>query len=68
MILIITTGRIGAAAIRFAETVMRETNLYIALLNGQDLNRINSNTSDIMEILSQQAEGAMKLKRPQIDL
>lgn len=68
VILIITTGRIGAAAIRFAETVMRETNLYIALLNGQDLNRINSNPSDIMEILSQQAEGAMKLKRPQIDL
>ncbi|MCZ2114924.1 MAG: restriction endonuclease [Anaerolineae bacterium] len=68
VILIITTGRIGAAAIRFAETVMRETNLYIALLNGQDLNRINSNPSDIMEILSQQAEGAMKLKRPQINL
>jgi site-specific DNA-methyltransferase (cytosine-N4-specific) len=67
VILIVTTGKIGAAATRFSEKVMRETNLYVAILNGRDLNRISGSPSDIVEILSQQAEGAMKLKRSQVD-
>lgn len=66
VILIVTTGRIGTAAIRFAQSAMRETNLYVAMLNGKDLERISRSKADIVEILSQQAEGAMKLKRPQI--
>jgi len=47
---------------------MRETNLYVALLNGQDLAQLREQPSDIVTILSRQAEGAMKLKRVQLTL
>ncbi|MDL1879126.1 restriction endonuclease, partial [Cytophagia bacterium CHB2] len=42
VILIVTTGRIGRAAREFAERVMRETNLYIALLEGNTLRQLRS--------------------------
>ena len=68
IILVVTTGRIGPKAVQFAEQVMRETNLYVALLNGQDLAQLREQPSDIVTILSRQAEGAMKLKRVQLTL
>lgn len=66
VILIVTTGRIGRVAREFAERVMRETNLYIALLDGNHLRQLRNSPSEIAEILSSQAEGAMKLKRDQV--
>jgi len=68
IILVVTTGRIGPKAVQFAEQVMRETNLYVALLNGQDLAQLREQPSDIVTILSRQAEGAMKLKRVQLTI
>lgn len=68
VILIVTTGRIGPAAQHFAETIMRETNLYVALLNGKDLERISASPADIVDVLSRQAEGAMRLKRHQVSI
>lgn len=68
IVLVVTTGKIGAKAVEFAEAVMRETNLYVALLNGQDLAHLQKNPADIVGILSRQAEGAMKLKRSQLVL
>lgn len=68
VILIVTTGRIGRAAREFAERVMRETNLYIALLDGNHLRQLRSAPNEITEILSTQAEGAMRLKRDQVKI
>lgn len=68
VILIVTTGKIGQAARRFAESVMRETALYIVLLDGKDLKRLQQTPADIVEIFSTQAVGAMQLKRPQVEL
>lgn len=67
VILIVTTGRIGRAARQFAEQVMRETNLYVGTLDRNDLQRIRHQPTDIVEILNTQADGAMKLKRSQIN-
>ena len=67
VILIVTTGRIGRVARQFAEQVMRETNLYVAMIDRNDLHRLRGSPADIVEILNQQAEGAMRLKRAQIN-
>ncbi len=66
VILIVTTGRIGKAARTFAEQVMRETNLYVALLDGQDLVRLQESPADILEIMQTQAKGAMAIKKEQV--
>lgn len=68
VILIVTTGRIGRAAREFAEQVMRETNLYIALLDGNHLRLLRDAPSEIADILNVQAEGAMTIKRTQVKI
>ena len=68
VIMVVTTGRIGRAARQFAEKVMKETNLYVALLDGKDLEKLRDSPVHIVEVLNEQAEGAMKLKREQIIL
>ena len=68
VILIVTTGRIGRAAREFAEQVMRETNLYIALLDGNHLRLLRDAPIEIADILSVQAEGAMTIKRTQVKI
>lgn len=67
VIMIVTTGRIGRVARQFAEQVMRETNLYVGMLDGNALQRLRQQPADIIEILNDQAEDAMKLKRTQIN-
>lgn len=68
VILIVTTGRIGPAARQFAEKVMRETNLYIALLDEADLKRLRQSPANIAEIMEAQARGAMTIKKGQVTL
>ena len=68
VILIVTTGRIGPAARSFAEKVMRETNLYVATLAGHDLRQLRDSPTEIVDILNEQAIGAMTLKREQVIL
>jgi hypothetical protein len=47
---------------------MKQTNLYVALLDGTNLKTMRDSPASIVEILNAQAEGAMKLKREQISL
>lgn len=68
VILIVTTGRIGPAARQFAEQVMRETNLYVALLGGEHLKELRVSPAKIADIMNTQAEGAMTIKRDQVTL
>ena len=66
VILIVTTGRIGAAAREFAQQVMRQTNLYVALLEKRELTRLRTNPAEIAALIAIQAEGAMAIKRGQM--
>ncbi|MGH3087074.1 MAG: restriction endonuclease [Rubrobacteraceae bacterium] len=68
VILIVTTGKIGPAARQFAEQVMREANLYVALIDGSHLNELRGNPAKIADIMNTQAEGAMAIKRGQVIL
>lgn len=62
VVMVITTGDFTSDAYRYAEHVMKTTNLNIILLNGDELRRISADPTDIVGILNGKAERAMQLK------
>lgn len=62
VIVVVTTGEIGAEARRYANKVMRDSNLAIVMLDGGDLAAIKSNAPAIIDVFNREARYAMKLK------
>ena len=62
VIVIVTTGQIGAEARRYANRIMRDSNLCVVMLDGQDLKTIIANSPAIVDIFNREAKQAMKLK------
>lgn len=67
VIMIVTTGRIGDAARRFAERIMSDSNYQIILLQKNQLEQLKTDPSSIIEILHEQSIKAMTLKRSQVE-
>jgi Restriction endonuclease len=63
VIIIVTTGTVGGEARRYANKIMRDSNLAIVMLDGADLQRITSNAAQIVDVFNREAQTAMKLKR-----
>jgi site-specific DNA-methyltransferase (cytosine-N4-specific) len=61
-VVVVSTGSIGPAARKYANTVMTNTNLAIALLDADDISTIVERPAAIVEILNREAEHAMDLK------
>jgi site-specific DNA-methyltransferase (cytosine-N4-specific) len=66
VIVMVSTGDIGAEARRYANKVMAETNLCIVMIDHTDLNEIRSNPTHIVDAFNREARHAMALK--QLDL
>lgn len=62
VIIVVTTGEIGAEARRYANKIMRDSNLAIVMLDGADLAAINKNPPAIVDVFNREARTAMKLK------
>lgn len=62
-IIVVTTGTISADARKYANHVMRDTNLAVVLLDGKDLDIINDEAARIVDVFRREAEHAMKLKK-----
>ena len=62
-IVMVSTGKIGPAARRYANKVMTDSNLCILMVDGQDLDAIETNPAAIVDIFSREARHAMDLKR-----
>lgn len=62
VVVVVTTGEIGAEARRYANKIMRDSNLAIVMLNGADLAVINNNLPAIVDVFNREARTAMKLK------
>ena len=62
VIVVVTTGEIGAEARRYSNKIMRDSNLAIVMLDGVDLAAINENPPAIVEVFNREARTAMKLK------
>ena len=66
VIVVVSTGEIGASARGYANKVMGDTNLCMVLVNGDDLKAIEANPSAIVDVFNREAAHAMRLKN--IDL
>lgn len=63
VIVIVSTGDIGPEARRYANKIMADSNLCIVMVDGGDLDLINSRTSAIVDVLMREARHAMDLKK-----
>ncbi len=62
VIVIVTTGEIGAEARKYANKIMTDSNLCVVMLDGQDLKSVVGNSPAIVDIFNREARQAMKLK------
>lgn len=63
VIVMVTTGEVGREARRYADKIMADSNLCIAILDGRDLDLIESRPSAIIDIFAREALHAMDLKK-----
>jgi hypothetical protein len=66
VIIVATTGEIGSEARRYANKIMKDSNICIVLVNGHDLKLIKENQAAIVDIFNREAQNAMKLKALEI--
>ena len=62
-IVVVTTGKIGAEARRYANRIMSDSNLAVVLLDGQDLASIGDNPARIVRAFEREALHAINLKK-----
>ena len=62
VIVVVSTGEIGASARGYANKVMGDTNLCLVLLNGEDLLAIEKDPAAIVDVFCREAVHAMRLK------
>lgn len=67
VIVIVTTGNVGGEARRYANKIMRDSNLAIVMIDGPDLKRITANAALILDVFNREARAAMKLKHLDLD-
>lgn len=67
VIVIVTTGTVGGEARRYANKIMRDSNLAVVMLDGADLGRITANMAQIVDVFNREARMAMELKKLDLD-
>lgn len=65
-IVIVSTGKIGEEARRYANKVMQDSNLCMIMIDRKDINTIIENSTKIVDILNREARHAMILKKLEI--
>ena len=65
-IVMVSTGRIGPEARRYANKIMADSNLCIVMIDGDDLSAIEARPASIVDVFNREARYAMELKRLEI--
>lgn len=65
-IVMVSTGRVGNEARRYADKIMVDSNLCVIMVDGADLARIEANPGAIVDVFAREAEHAMDLKELQL--
>lgn len=63
VIVIVTTGKVGSEARRYANKIMADSNLAIVMLDGTDLTAICERPAEIVRAFEREASHAMNLKK-----
>ena len=61
--MVVTTGKVGAEARRYANRIMADTNLALVMLDGGDLASISDSPARILRAFEREARHAMNLKK-----
>jgi hypothetical protein len=67
VIVMVSTGEIGAEARRYANKIMTDSNLCIVMIDGADIKGIVANPASLVDIFNREAKHAMKIKTLSID-
>lgn len=62
VIVMVGTGTISPAARRYANHVMRDSNLCVVMVDGRDVSAIRENPTTIVDVFNREAHSAMRLK------
>ena len=63
VIIVVTTGSFSSEARKYSNAIMRDSNLAIILLDGEDIKKISKNPVAIVDILNRDAKQTMEIKR-----
>lgn len=63
VVIIVSTGRIGPEARRYANKIMSDSNLGVVMIDRNDLDSIRNNPASIADIFQREARHAMTLKK-----
>lgn len=63
VIVMISTGTIGAEACRYANKIMKDSNLCLVMVDRADIDTIRTNPTAIIDTLNREAQHAMDLKK-----
>ena len=63
VIVIISTGKIRADARKYSHVVMKDTNLCIVIIDGENIKKIANNPVDIVDVIEREAKSTMSLKK-----
>lgn len=63
VIVVVTTGTFSAEAIRYSNTIMKDSNLSIILMDKNDIDKVIENPVNIVDILNRKAKQAMEIKK-----
>lgn len=66
VIVMVSTGTIGAEARKYANKIMTDSNLSIVMIEGQDIKSIIEKPAFIVDVFNREAKRAMKLKTLEI--
>ncbi|MBI2195130.1 MAG: restriction endonuclease [Planctomycetes bacterium] len=67
VVVIVSTGEIGAEARRYSQHVMNTSNLDIILIDRADLKRIETSPTCIADVLEREAKHAMQIKKLELE-
>jgi site-specific DNA-methyltransferase (cytosine-N4-specific) len=62
VIVIVSTGDVGTEARRYANKIMRDSNISIVMIDRGDIEAIIESPVKILDVLNREAKHAMKLK------
>lgn len=62
VIVIVGTGQIGSEARKYANMIMKESNLCIVMVDREDIERIKDNPPSIVDVFNREARRTMELK------
>ena len=66
VVVMVSTGEIGAEARRFANVVMQDSHLCIIMVDRDDLDAIVQEPTTIVDVFNREARHAMKIKKPDV--